>query len=383
MIGWELPPFNSGGLGVACFYLAKELSQLVEDLTFTLPIKLNITSPPFKVLFAIPSNNNQSKPKRLESYFHKNFYFNSQILDLIFGYHKRILLNYKTKPTIVHGHDWFTAPAVYSLSKHYRTPSLVHVHSTEIERTNENPNQFIFDIEKKYFQKVDYLLPVSDLTKNVLIDDYKIKPEKIFVVPNGFFWSENKGEMPNYLAELKKDGWKIVLFVGRLTIQKGPDYLIRAIPMIINKQPKTKFVFVGSGDMFPQLVKLAYELKVEKYISFANFLREEKLWGVYQNADVLVMPSVNDPFGLVPLEALNNNLAPVISKTTGMGYYLNNILRFDFWDIKEMANKILGILNYETLKKTYLNNCKAEAQKKFCWQKTANQINNIYYKIIK
>ncbi|GIW67455.1 MAG: hypothetical protein KatS3mg096_323 [Candidatus Parcubacteria bacterium] len=371
MIGWELPPFNSGGLGVACFYLAQELNKRL-DLTFTLPTKLPINKVPFKIIFTNPYF------KKTYGYLSKYFFINEETFNLVFTYAQRILEVYNEKPNIVHGHDWFSGPAVYFLSQYFNVPSFLHIHSTEIERTGNNPNPAIFQIEKEYFPKANYLLPVSDLTKEVLIKIYHLPEEKIFVLPNGFYWQKQNAEFSNYLTNLKNQGWQIVLFVGRLTLQKGPDYLLRAIPLVKKFLPQTKFVFVGSGDMFPQLVKLTYELGVQENVVFTNFLREEKLWGIYQSADLLVVPSIADPFGLVPLEGLNNNIPVIVSKTTGVGYYMNNMLRFDFWDIKELANKIVGVLKYQKMKNLYLFNSKIEAQQKFCWSKTADKLINLY-----
>lgn len=375
MLGWELPPFNSGGLGVACFYLAQELNKKI-DLTFTLPTKLPIKKVPFKVIFA------ENYYKKISGYLEKYSWFDNEILNLVFSYGQRILNVYKEKPDIVHGHDWFSGPGVSFLKEHFNIPSFLHIHSTEIERTGNNPHPIIYQIEKEYFTKADYLLPVSDLTKEVLIKIYNIPDNKIFVLPNGFYWSEENGSLPSYLLNLKKEGWQIILFVGRLTLQKGPDYLLRAIPLVKKILPKTKFVFVGSGDMFPILIKLTSELQLQENVIFTNFLRDEKLSGIYQTADLLVVPSVADPFGLVPLEGLNNNVPVIVSKTTGVGYYLNNMMKFDFWDLKELANKIIGVLKYQKMKRLYLINSKIEAQNKFCWSKTANQLLNLYQKCL-
>ncbi len=374
MIGWELPPFNSGGLGVACFHLAKELSKKL-DLTFTLPTQLPIHQTPFKILFANPYF------KRNYGYLTKYFFINNETLDLIFSYPERILEVYKEKPNIVHGHDWFAGPATYFLQEYYNVPGFLHIHSTEIERTGNNPNPIIYQIEKEYFSKVDYLLPVSDLTKEVLIKVYNLPEEKIFVLPNGFEWKENNFQLSSYLKDLKDNGWQIVLFVGRITLQKGPDYLLRAIPLVLKYLPKTKFVFVGHGDMLPQLIKLAYELNINQNVLWASFLRDEKLCGVYKLADLLVVPSVADPFGLVPLEGLNFDTPVIVSKTTGVGHYLNNMMKFDFWDTKEMANLIVGILKYQKMKSIYLTNSKREAITKFDWSKTAEKLSEIYHQV--
>ncbi len=375
MLGWELPPFNSGGLGVACFYLAKELTKKV-DLTFTLPFKLPIYQTPFKVIFA------ENFYKKVYGYLEKYFWFESELLNLVFSYGQRILGVYQEKPEILHGHDWFCGPGIYFLKRYFNVPSFLHIHSTEIERTGNNPNPIIYQIEKEYFSKIDYLLPVSDLTKEILIKVYGIPKNKIFVLPNGFEWSKQNGRLSSYLMNLKKEGWQIVLFVGRLTLQKGPDYLIRAIPLIQKFLPKTKFVFVGSGEMFESLIKLSYELKVKDNVIFTSFLREEELWGIYQSADLLVVPSVADPFGLVPLEGLNNDLPVIVSKTTGVGLYLNHLMKFDFWDTREMANKIVGLLKYKKMRDLYLINSRYEAVTKFDWQKTAGHLVEIYKKAI-
>ncbi len=374
MVGWELPPFNSGGLGVACFYLAKELNKKV-DLVFTLPTKLPIRKVPFKLIFANPYF------KKTFGYATQYFSINNDVLDLVFTYGERILEVYEEKPDIVHGHDWFAGPAVYFLQEYFKVPGLLHVHSTEIERTGNNPNPIIYQIEKEFFSKVKYVLPVSDLTKEVLIKTYKLPEEKVFVLPNGFEWFQADYYISHYLQYLKQNGWKIVLFVGRLTLQKGPDYLVRAIPLVLKYLPKTKFVFAGDGDMFSQLVKLAYELKIQDNIIWTSFLRDEKLYGVYKLADLLVVPSIADPFGLVPLEGLNFDTPIIVSKTTGVGYYLNNIIKFDFWDIKEMANLIICLLRYETMKNLYLKNSKEEAMLKFNWSKTAQKLTDFYYQI--
>lgn len=380
MVGWELPPFNSGGLGVACFYLAKELNKLV-DLTFSLPQKLPINSTPFKIIFA----SSYLSKKIKGGYFTgltKFLSVDNDILKLIFTYGERLLEEYQEKPNLIHGHDWLTAPATVFLKNYFQVPALLHIHSTEIERTGNNPNPIIYQIEKEYFQKADYLFPVSDLTKDVLIKIYHLPQEKIFTLPNGFEWTKQNSELSSYLLNLKKQGWQIVLFVGRLTLQKGPDYLIQTIPLVKKFLPKTKFVFVGHGDMFPQLVKMTYELNLQENVIFTSFLRDEKLAGIYSLADLLVVPSVADPFGLVPLEGLNHNIPVIVSRTTGCGYYLNNMLRFDFWDTKEMANKIVGILKYQKMKNLYLNNLQNEAILKFDWSKTAQNLYSFYQKCL-
>lgn len=376
MIGWELPPFNSGGLGVACFYLAKELSKKI-DLTFSLPFKLPLNSLPFKVIFAS------------ENYFKTKGYYekfmlpvNSELLSLVFSYGERILSVYHEKPDLVHGHDWFSAPASIFLSDYFKVPSLIHVHSTEVERTGNNPNPIIFKIEKEYFNKADFLLAVGEFTKNILIEVYEVPKEKVFILPNGFDWGDKEKTIPFYIKYLKENEWKIVLFVGRLVLQKGPDYFLHTLPLVKKFIPKVKYVIVGSGDMFLDLVRIAKNYHVEENVLFTNFLRDKDLWGIYSLADLLVVPSVADPFGLVPLEGVNFYLPVIVSYQTGVGYYLNHMMKFNFWDVKEMANKIVGILKYESLKKEYTKNLFYEAKTKFDWKKSAEELLSFYSKIL-
>ncbi|MFZ8806283.1 MAG: glycosyltransferase family 4 protein [Minisyncoccia bacterium] len=376
MIGWELPPFNSGGLGVACFYLAKELSKKI-DLTFSLPFKLPLNSLPFKVIFA---SENYFKTK---GYYEKFMLpLNSELLSLVFSYGERILSVYHEKPDLVHGHDWFSAPASIFLSDYFKVPSLIHVHSTEVERTGNNPNPIIFKIEKEYFNKADFLLAVGEFTKNILIDVYEVPKEKVFILPNGFDWGDKEKTIPFYIKYLKENEWKIVLFVGRLVLQKGPDYFLHTLPLVKKFIPKVKYVIVGSGDMFLDLVRIAKNYHVEENVLFTNFLRDKDLWGIYSLADLLVVPSVADPFGLVPLEGVNFYLPVIVSYQTGVGYYLNHMMKFNFWDVKEMANKIVGILKYESLKKEYTKNLFYEAKTKFDWKKSAEELLSFYSKIL-
>ncbi len=379
ILGWEYPPFNSGGLGVATFYLALFLKKYLPELTIALPYKLPITNSPFKIIFAeeIASTNKNLIPGYIKLEEGK---IPLKILSDMLAYGYRIYHQIKAKPPkLIHAHDWFTAPAGVYLKNKLKIPNVVHVHSTEIERTGGNPNDFIWKIEKDYFSQYDKIIPVSDLTKDILIKEYKIPESKIKVVTNGMLWEEFEGHhLPKYFEYLKYKGERIILFVGRLVLQKGPDFLLRSAPLVINKEPKTTFCFVGSGDMMPYLISLAASFNLSQKIHFTGFLRDKDLYGIYHAGDVLVVPSVFDPFGLVPLEGMLHGVPVICSKTTGVAYYLENIMKFDFWDINEIAHKILALLRYPTLKFEYYQNQIAEAKRKFSWEKSAAEIYKIY-----
>jgi len=373
MIGWELPPFNSGGLGVASYYLALHLSKKV-NLIFTLPKKLPIKNCPFKILFA------DDKIKIIEGYLKYKGIIVNGFLEEVLTYGIRLLQKIKEekiKVDIIHAHDWLGGVAGVFLKNSLNKPLIIHVHATEIERTGNNPNPLIYHLEKECFSKSDLIITVSHLTKKIVSEFYGIPPQKIIPLPNGIDLEIPSNKIPQFILELKKQGYKIVLFVGRLVLQKGPDYFIKTLKYVSKFIPKVKYVIAGSGDIFPILIKIAYEDGVLDKIIFAGFLRDEELWGVYKLSDLLVAPSVFDPFGLVPLEAIKLNVPVIISKTTGLGNYLDHCFKVDFWDIKQMTNYIVGVLKYSPLKNELISNSFRELYK-FNWEERADKLVEIY-----
>lgn len=377
MIGWELPPFNSGGLGVACFFMASHLKNKI-NIIFTLPKKLPIKNVPFKVLFA------DEKIEILEGYLKYKGIVVQGFLEEVLTYGKRLLqtlVKNNIKIDIIHAHDWLGGVAGVYLKEVLKKPLIIHVHATEIERTGNSPNPLIYNLEKDCFEKADLIITVSSLTKKIVSEFYNINPEKIIPVPNGIDFEIYPNKEPKFIIELKKQGYKIVTFVGRLVLQKGPDYFLKTLKYVQKFVPKIKYVFVGSGDMLSSLIKIAYEDNVLDKVIFAGFLRDAELWGVYKYSDLLVSPSVFDPFGLVPLEAVKFKLPVIISKTTGCGEYLYHCLKVDFWDIKLMANYIVGVLKYQPLRNELVKNSFGELPK-FDWEDRANQIVNIYSNLL-
>lgn len=373
MIGWELPPFNSGGLGVASFFIASHLKNKI-NLIFALPKKLPIKNTPFNVIFA------DEKIEIIEGYLKYKGIIVEGLIEEVLTYGIRLLSVIKRngiKVDIIHAHDWLGGVAGVYLKDHLKKPLIIHVHATEIERTGNNPNPLIYNLEKDCFQKADLLITVSSLTKKIVSEFYDINPDKIKPVPNGIDFEIYPNKEPKFIIELKKQDYKIVTFIGRLVLQKGPDYLLKTLKYVQNFIPKVKYIFVGSGDMLSYLIKIAYEDNVLDKVIFTGFLRDSELWGVYKYSDLLVSPSVFDPFGLVPLEAIKFKVPVIISKTTGCGEYLYHCLKVDFWDIKLMANYIVGILKYQPLRNELIKNSFEELYK-FDWEDRANQIVNIY-----
>jgi len=378
MIGWELPPFNSGGLGVACYYLASHLSQKI-NLIFSLPYKLPINDSPFSIIYP----DNEIK-QTINPYVTLKIGLDNNLLLNVLNYGPRLyekIKNLKNHIDLIHAHDWLAGVAGIYLKNKLNKPLIIHIHSTEIERTGNNPHPLIYSLEKEIFHQAEKLIAVSHLTKKILKNFYDIDENKIEVVYNGIDLKMPSWRIINFLQDLKNNNYQIVLFVGRLVLQKGPDYLMKTLKYVSQYLKKVKYIFVGSGEMLNNLIKIAYYDNVIDKVIFAGFLREEELWSVYYLSDLLVVPSVFDPFGLVPLEGIKFKKPVIISKTTGVGEYLNHCLKVDYWDIKKMANYIVGILKYDQLKNELSQNAQQELTK-FDWQERVNQILNIYQSLV-
>jgi glycogen synthase len=249
---------------------------------------------------------------------------------------------------VIHAHDWLTYPAGISLSKVTGKPLVVHVHSTEFDRSGNNVNQRVYDIERAGMHAASRVIAVSQLTKNICIRRYGVAPSKIDVVYNGV---ERESQQPQPGATIESKD-KIVLFLGRITMQKGPEYFIAAAKRVLEKVNDVKFVVAGSGDMALRMIELAANIGIGSKVLFTGFLRGRDVDRVYQMADCYVMPSVSEPFGISALEAINHRVPTIISKTSGAAEVLTHALKVDFWDIDEMANKIIAVLRHPPLSET-------------------------------
>lgn len=249
---------------------------------------------------------------------------------------------------VIHAHDWLTFPAGVMLSRVSGKPLVVHVHSTEFDRAGNNVNQRVFEIERMGMQSADRVIAVSQLTKSICERRYGVPADRIDVVYNGI---EREGQQPSREAGIQKSD-KIVLFLGRITMQKGPEYFIAAAKRVLEKVPNTKFVIAGSGDMALRMVELATNMGIGHKVVFTGFLQGKDVERVFGLADCYVMPSVSEPFGLAALEALSHDVPVIVSKTSGVSEVLSHVLKVDFWDIDEMANKIVAVLRHPPLSST-------------------------------
>ena len=261
---------------------------------------------------------------------------------------------------IIHAHDWMTYPAGIEAQKITGKPLVVHIHATSFDRAGgQGINQYVYDIEKTGFNEANKILAVSNYTKNLLVKHYGINPDKIRVVHNAVEFAEVQHH------KIEKDD-KIVLFLGRITIQKGPDYFLEAAKKVLDMDKKVKFIFAGSGDMEARMIERTAELGIANKVLFAGFLKGEDVNKAYQMADVYVMPSVSEPFGITPLEAMKVGTPVIISKQSGVSEVVHHVLKVDFWDVNDMANKIMAILHYKSLTKEIKRHGTIEVNK-FNW----------------
>ena len=417
MLGWEFPPFISGGLGTACYGLTKAMNQLGMEVIFCLPKNVDdeytthvrllnpasLSSDPIFDISELTNVSFRTIHTLLKPYSTADVY-QQQIEEVVKEKQQRCnhidtTNQFDSKPDysgdmysevyryagmaaqlstneefdIVHAHDWMTYPAGIAVASISNRPLIIHVHSTEFDRSGENVNQMIYDIEQEGMHAADKIIAVSHFTRNIIISRYGVSAEKVDVVHNGI---ECVGSHKCNSSPVKQDE-KVVLFLGRITMQKGPEYFLRAAKRVLDVIDDVKFVVAGSGDMMRRTIEMAAEMGIGSKVLFTGFLRGNDVQEIYRMADLFVMPSVSEPFGLVPLEALENDVPVIISKQSGVSEVLTNALKVDFWDIEEMANKIIAVLRYEPLKVTLQNHGNYEVRK-LRWEDAAAKCEEIY-----
>lgn len=398
MLGWEFPPYNSGGLGIACLGLAQALTDRNIDLTFVLPKKIDVVHDSINILFAnVPNISFEGIETALEGYITSSEYANrrNQEENTLYGF--TLLEEVRRYATLVgrlargqdidviHAHDWLSFLAGVEAKRVTGKPLVVHVHATGFDQAGgDNVHPEVYAIEKLGMETADIVITVSDFTKQKVIEKYGIDPNKIRVVHNGVFEADvAKGDGGN-LLRLKEAGNHIVLYLGRITIQKGVDYFVHAAKKVLEHEPNTYFVIAGTGDMEEQLMRQACDLGISDRVLFhvGKYVRGDERANLLAAADLFVMPSVSEPFGIVPLEALLEAGTPVlISKQSGVSEVLKHALKVDFWDVDEMANKIVAILRHKPLR-DQLTRLGVEEARGVTWHKAAEKCSQIYHDII-
>lgn len=395
MFGWELPPENSGGLGVACLGLSQELFRRGIDLTFVVPRKKDSMKREFLNLVSADVNYKKMEvdsplspylsPGKYKSALKKeeNNIYGENLFEEVDRYSKCVAKIAKFEDfDVIHAHDWLSFGAGITAKKVSGKPLVVHVHATEYDRGGgRNVDPRVLKKEQEGMKEADKIIAVSNYTKNIIIENYGISSKKVDVAHNGVDLQE-KPTSESVLSELKKSGKDIVLFVGRLTLQKGPDYFLKAAKLVSEYNEDALFVIAGSGDMEEQVMTQAAELGIADKVIFPGFVRGEKLHGLYKIADLFVMPSVSEPFGLTPLESLINGTPVIVSKQSGVSEVLENALRVDFWDTEEMANKILTSLDNKKIIDCLSKNGKKEV-KNITWESAGKVCVEAYKQLIK
>lgn len=390
MFGWELPPFNSGGLGVACYGLSKALSKNV-DITFVLPRKVEVDASFLKLLFA-----NNIKVTIIDSplrpYLTSAEYARMEEDVTLYGNDlfsevKRYAMEARKiaereEFDVIHAHDWLSFEAGIAAKEVSGKPLIVQLHSTEYDRCGgQNLNQAVYDIEKRGMEVADKVVGVSNLTKRIIEEHYGIPSYKVFAIHNRINADEYNQPVDERIFQLKMDGKKIVLYAGRITLQKGPEYFLDAARKVLDYDQNVLFVMAGSGDMEYKMIDLAASLGISDKVLFTGFLRGEELRSIFKLADVFVMPSVSEPFGIAALESIIHGTPVIISKQSGVSEIVQNALKVDFWDTDEMANKILSVISYQSLKSVLRANGRDEIET-FSWDTAANETLNLYKTLV-
>ena len=387
MLGWELPPHNSGGLGVACYNMSKALALDGAVIDFVVPYQAEHTEINFMTVHGAV-NLSPLQRFNLGAY---DIYTSKDIsgLDSMRAVQQRYTkfvekLIKITKPDIIHCHDWLTMEAGMRAKELTGVPLVAHIHATEFDRSgNHRGNQLVHEIEYNGLMMADRVIAVSGITKNIIIDKYKIPADKIEVVHNAIDVSElNDGYVYNdrtyrYLEALKSEGYTVVSTITRFTIQKGLFHFIRAAARACEKYNKLVFLLAGDGEQRDELIKLAADLGIADRVFFTGFVRGKQWRDAYSVSDIFVMSSVSEPFGLTALEAAHHGNALIITKQSGVGEVLNNIFRYDFWQEDVLANQIIGIATSDALRTSLQNNVKKEYTK-LSWDDVASSCSRIY-----
>lgn len=422
MFGWEFPPHISGGLGTACYGLTKALMKQDLDLLFVVPkaygdeetetIRLINAS---EVVINTRDEHYANFMSRLsyitidstlipyagdEEYYQitsqldqgtslEKLILNTQKFEFAGGYGKNLMEEVRRYALvgaevarqyqfdIIHAHDWLTYLAGIEAARISGKPLVVHMHATEFDRSGENVNRQVYDIERAGMEAADMVIAVSNLTRNIVISRYGISPEKVVAVHNGV----EPSDFATYGRFEKSVDDKIVTFLGRITFQKGPEYFVEAANKVLKTNNKVRFVMAGSGDMFRKMIRRVARLGISHKFHFTGFLRGEDVDRMFGMSDVYVMPSVSEPFGISPLEAMQSNVPVIISKQSGVAEVLKYAIKVDFWDIDAMADAIHGLLHYDALPEMFKRHGKAEVED-LKWDHAGKKVKNIYFELL-
>jgi glycosyltransferase involved in cell wall biosynthesis len=427
MFGWEFPPHISGGLGTACFGMTQALARAGAEIIFVLPRAdrggandflrlasasgalineemalrmdeaaqnawresirfLSVDSPIFPYL--TPESYAQSVEwlRQQGETYRRRQSGRSFTYELSGGYGPDLMgevrrysrlaaaIALRESFDVIHVHDWMTYPAGMLVKALTGKPLVAHIHATEFDRSGENINEQVAGMERAGLMSADRVVAVSHLTRKTVVERYGVPAQKVSVVHNAVARHEVERR---YVVPPRIRHEKRVLFLGRVTFQKGPEYFMESARLVLRKMPNVRFFMAGSGDMLPMLIRRAGQLRIGNRFHFAGFLRGEEVDRMFALSDLYVMPSVSEPFGITPLEAMLYDVPVLLSRQSGVSEVLKHALKADFWDTRDMADKICAVLRYPCLAAELVKNCRQE-MKSIRWENVAVQLMAIY-----
>ena len=277
---------------------------------------------------------------------------------------------------VIHAHDWMTFPGGVAAKRASGKPLVIHVHSCEYDRSGDGANRRIVEVEQAGMDAADVVVCVSHYTASVLQSRYRVDERKIRVLHNAVTRREQRIDW----HQEKAIDEPVVLFLGRVTFQKGPDYFLQAAALVIKQEPAVRFVLGGSGDMLPRMIETAAQLGLARHVFFTGFLRGDDVERMYAMADLYVMPSVSEPFGIAPLEAMALDVPVIVSRQSGVSEILQHALKVDFWDVRDMAEKILAVLRRPALRKTLVDSGREEVAR-MSWDLRGQHLFSLYQEL--
>ena len=417
MFGWEFPPHIAGGLGTACYGLTKGLASQGVRVLFVMPkaggdedqsaVRI-INASDVEMMASWTEWEKYKEDVRfmevgynLVPYMSPDL-FEKTVSETVEGKRASGKISYGNKFQfsgkyganlmeevgryamvagtiaareqfdVIHAHDWLTYMAGIVAKKVSGKPLVIHVHATEFDRSGEHVNQEVYDIERKGMEEADRVITVSNWTRNIVINRYGIAPEKVVTVHNAVDFKNSEDT-----AEERGVKEKVVTFLGRITFQKGPEYFIEAAHKVLKRYPGVRFVMAGSGDMLAQSIRRVAQLKMATHFHFTGFLKGDDVQKMFRYSDVYVMPSVSEPFGISPLEAMRSGVPSIISKQSGVAEVLKHSIKVDYWDVDALADAIYGLLSYPALAKV-VGESGFEEVNNLKWENAAIKIKKVY-----
>ncbi len=413
MFGWEFPPHILGGLGTASYGLTKGMWECGDmEITFVIPKPFGDEDRHFANIIGASQTpvawrdvSREYVESRIGKVMDPELYFRlrehiyadfnymrtndlgciefsgrypDNLLEEINNYSIMAGVIARTIPCdVIHSHDWLTYPAGIHAKQVTGKPLVIHVHATDYDRSRGNVNPTVFGIERDGMTHADHIITVSNLTRQTVIEKYGIDPAKVTTVHNAV--TPLSDEYLNVEVEKPKD--KIVTFLGRITMQKGPEYFVETAAKVLKNNHNVRFVMAGSGDMMDKMITLAAERGIADRFHFPGFQKGKQVYEMLKASDVYVMPSVSEPFGISPLEAMQMGVPSIISKQSGCAEILNNVIKTDYWDVDAMADAIYSIVTYPAMHRQLSEDGLNEVNQ-ITWDKAGQKVIDIYHKVL-